>query len=511
MITYLLYRFLTELNACPDIFKIERQLKTHPLANSMRGISDILERNGIYNIVCSIDREQLHEIPLPAVIHAENLGNNPFLIVESIDFKSGTVRLVGVGNKRMTVPLHFFLNVWSGIILLAEPAEKKPGHYKRLKSRFKRLIWTAEKRLHTVLLIIILLTVPLNMAAGYNYGLSQLISIVLGVCGVILSYMAVVKGRLGVDTSKRLCSVRNEDMCKSVFSDRGAYLMGWISLGELSLAYFSALLVIDIFNPASELQMIVSLLSMTAVLYSVIWQIVRKKRCGLCLLIDAVLVFYLLAECMGQHNLPGTRLLIDAVGYSFLFTACLFGTRAIVSLLKAGQDSNEMKDRLGKFVTSEEAFFSMLSSQPRLPKETINNLSPLVNETTGEHELLAIMSPKCGYCRELAHILMRLTDHVGIKILFLVDEEDHISVSVASGILSMREKSDFREILSALCQWYDKNIQPYNETDKDCEDTLHAQCMFCHRIGITGTPAVFVDNRRLPDAYTFYDLEYIIV
>lgn len=510
MLTDFLYRFLIKLNACPDIFKIEQLLKMHPQDNSMRGISDILEKNGIYNIVCSIDRKQLHEIPLPAVIHAESLGKNPFFMVDHIDFKSDTVRLIGVENNRMTVPLQFFLTIWNGFILLAESAEKKPNHYKRLKSRFKRLIWMTEKKLHIVLLILLLLFVPLNITDGYNYGLLQLISIVLGVCGVIISYMAVVKGKFGVDTYKLLCSVRNEDMCRSVFSDKGAYIMGWISLGELSLAYFLALLVIDIFNPASELQIVVSLLSMTAVLYSIIWQISRKKRCGLCLLIDAVLVFYLLTECTELHDLHETRLLTDAVGYFFLFTVCMLGTRTITSLLKTRQDCNEMKDRLGKFIASEDAFIGMLSSQPQLPKEAINNLSPLVNGITGGHELLVIMSPKCRYCRDLAHILMRLTDNVGIKILFLVDKEDHISVSVASGILSMRNKFDFKEIMSTLCQWYDKNIQPNTETDKHYEEILLAQCQFSHRIGITGTPTVFVDNRRLPEAYTFYDIEYII-
>lgn len=510
MLTNLLYIFLMKLNACPDIYEIERQLKMHPLGNSMRGISDILEMNGIYNIVCNINGEQLHEILLPAVVYVEGLGKNPFFMLDSIDFKSNTVRLVGVENKRMTVPFRFFFNIWSGIILLVEPVGKKYSHYRRLKCRFKRLVWMAEKKLHIVLLILLLFFVPLNMATGYNYGLLQLISIVLGVCGVVLSYMAVVKGKFGVETSRRLCIVRNEDMCQSVFSDKGAYLMGFISLGELSLSYFSALLVIDIFNQASELLMIVSLLSMIAVLYSIIWLIVRKKCCGLCLLIDAVLVIYLLIECMESHDLQGTLLFTDIVGYSFLFTACMFGTRAITSLLKVGQDCNEMKGRLGKFIASEDAFIGMLSSQPQLSKEAINNLSPLVNGITGEHELLVIISPKCRYCRELAHILMRLADNVGIKILFLVDKADDISVNVASGILSMRDKFDFKDIMSALCRWYDKDIQPYTETNKHCEDTLFAQCLFCHCVGISETPAVFVDNRRLPDAYTFYDIEYII-
>lgn len=37
-----------------------------------------------------------------------------------------------------------------------------------------------EKKLHIVLLILLLFFVPLNIATGYNYGLLQLISIVLG-------------------------------------------------------------------------------------------------------------------------------------------------------------------------------------------------------------------------------------------------------------------------------------------------------------------------------------------
>lgn len=68
----------------------------------------------------------------------------------------------------------------------------------------------------------------------------------------------------------------------------------------------------------------------------------------------------------------------------------MFGTRAITSLLKVGQDCNEMKGRLGKFIASEDAFIGMLSSQPQLSKEAINNLSPLVNGITGEHELSVI-------------------------------------------------------------------------------------------------------------------------
>lgn len=124
MLTNLLYIFLIKLNACPDIYKIEWQLKMHPLGNSMRGISDILEMNGIYNIVCNVNEEQLHEILLPAVIYAWGLGKNPFFMLDSIDFKSNTVRLVSVENKRMTVPFRFFFNIWSGIILLAEPVEK---------------------------------------------------------------------------------------------------------------------------------------------------------------------------------------------------------------------------------------------------------------------------------------------------------------------------------------------------------------------------------------------------
>lgn len=68
----------------------------------------------------------------------------------------------------------------------------------------------------------------------------------------------------------------------------------------------------------------------------------------------------------------------------------MFGTRTITSLLKTGQDCNEMKGRLGKFIASEDTFIGMLISQPQLSKEAVNNLSPLVNGITGEHELSVI-------------------------------------------------------------------------------------------------------------------------
>lgn len=510
MITELVYTFLDRMNAYPDIFAVEVMLRKHPAGSTIRGISDVLEKNGISNMVCRIDKNQLSEVPLPAIIHLANGSMDSFFMLDKVDWETGVVRLDAGGNVCKKVSIEAFCTIWDGVVLMAESDNGCGEWKKRVLSRFKFVLWMAEKNIHGLFLLALVLAVGLNMAEGNGYSLLQAVRILLGMGGVILSYLAVVKGGLGANVARHICRIKNKDVCKEVFSDKGAYFLNWVSLGELSLAYFFTLTVMDVFKPLSSVQMVVACMSVVAILYSLVWQFMHKKRCSLCLLIDWVLMLYIASVSVGPLCL-GAGFLPEMLEFAVFFVITLLGIRKTVVLLNLQNEYRVVHDRLGMFVFSETAFKAMLSEQPVLSESMIVESLPLSNDCVenGNDELLLVISPRCRYCRDLVHIIPRLSESLNIRVFFLVDEKDRLAIDVSAGFLSVCRNTSFDGLLQAMQKWYDYNLKPEVEVMPEDRKRLYRHVLFCKRNRILDTPAIFVNRRMLPAAYSLYDLEYI--
>ena len=110
-----------------------------------------------------------------------------------------------------------------------------------------------------------------------------------------------------------------------------------------------------------------------------------------------------------------------------------------------------------------------------------------------------------------AEILSKFEDCC-IDYLLIVDEKDKNALHAAKKFitLSLSENSGWEKVNAAMNLWYTKGyLADIDEADNAFE-ILKAQNTYCYKIGVTATPAVLINGRRLPEIYDIDDLEYIL-
>ena len=116
--------------------------------------------------------------------------------------------------------------------------------------------------------------------------------------GLIVSLLTVVKAEFRPQLVRHFCHIGRHSDCNAVFKSAGAKLLGWVSLGELSLTYFVLSLIWGVFiaSNSEAVFLLLNVLTILFVIYSLVWQSLYRKWCTLCLAIDIVLIVDFLGE-----------------------------------------------------------------------------------------------------------------------------------------------------------------------------------------------------------------------
>lgn len=499
-------RLLRRLDIRRSALEIAAFVRGHPLPLSIRCASDLLDAFGVQNMVCRLSYEQLTEIDSPFLAVIRTTTDPLCLILRAT---ATEVRLMTPQGKELRLPKERFTGIWEGIVLLAEKddgiKEDNPliFHAKQLLAWIDR---TGKYWLGGSIVLLLGGTLLRNAEwADLRYAIKA--------AGLIVSLLTVIKASLDPRLVQRFCRHGKHSDCNTVFHSAGAKVLGWISLGELSLSYFGASLLWGVFGAGEPagLFSLLDALALAAVLYSLAWQIRHRQWCRLCLAIDGVLIADFLFELLRtifEGNRMSTGGIADWLGFGTVFAVCLLATRRIVGMAEENLELPRLRYKRERLLNTPELLWQLLAQQPEAAIDS-NEASPISNYEEAEHTITVVMNPSCPKCAKV-HEAIGAWEHYRINLIFVVNDQDRTSYDAALRLISSGITSPWPETDKLISEWYrDRRLtgaRIHALAGKDLETHLE----YCRRTGITGTPTILIDNRRLPDIFDPEDLKYLL-
>lgn len=500
-----LYLFLQKIKINTNFLQIREFYSQHPLPHSFRALSDTLDKLYIENIVCVLSFEQLFEIEGPFVVMTDN-KEFPFSMVERINKINKTIILRTVERKKITLSFEQFCAIWDGKVLIAEKNENTPN----VAYGIKPFLWFIERKSLCFIVFISICFFVFNIMQFS--GLEEIRYWIKG-SGGVFSMFIVVKTFYNRDLMQRFCHPNNHFDCNEVFNASGAKLLGWISLGELSLAYFLSSLWWGIFvvKAPTPVFLLLDSLALLFVAYSLIWQVNHRRWCILCLVIDLILitdfVFEIIIWDIFSPNFSCSY--FSLFNYSLLFCLCLLGIRQILRIVEQNQKKSQIEFKHELLLKYPDIFWNLLAQQ--CPTSLDSNLVLTIsNHLNSRHTITIIINPLCSKCAQIHNVISSLKNY-RINLLLFIDERDVKAYEAALSIISSGIVNEWEEETRIIEQWYTQHILPANQVIHPCaRDYLKAQINYCKEIHIEGTPTVLIDNRMIPDMYDINELCIIL-
>jgi len=522
-----LHQFIRMLGGKVTLYAIEKYLSLHPDDHSLLSYQDALSEWNIENAVVKSNADQLHELPVPHVAFI-NVDGGKFTIVTGIT--NDQIFRYEPGAGAIKEERSDYIRSWDGVVLLAEANEKsgEKDFYEKRKSellRNSRIPLCIAAFVMAILALIYLSNILYS--GGHVIGLFALNLVGLVTCLLLLGQSFANENRF----LQKLCHVSRKTNCGKILNGKAAYITRWLSWSEVGFVFFTTstvALLFSFFVSGNESHytataMVVITLALPFSIYSVFYQArVAKTWCILCLTVMVVFwlefALFLNAFEVGtfQIRLPDLKtFLIWLLGASLPI--------GVWSLLKQNLvRANQLKTtkiELDRMKSNMSIFKSLLGEQHRMPALT-SELAPVcLGQPNMLHTLTVVSSLTCPPCAQLflqIENLLSIGRDINCQILFATEGyPDNIGDTVARKILSLEPVRQRH----ALRLWYgleNKSIQNWERETGWIEERgfsrhhLDLQNEWIQEAAIDRTPTVFFDGFRVPDTYSFADLENVV-
>lgn len=502
----LLHRFLCQLGIRIDSLQIQKTYFRNPLSHSIRSLSDTLDELHVPNMVCRLKFGQLFEVEGPFIAIAGN-GEYPFYLIEKLDKEQRRIMLRTASGKSAVLTFEQFRSVWDGTVLLAEKGEETKKESLSMYC-IKQVLAFVEQTVGYWLtgLFVLLLGIGILHALEFSD-----LRYVVKIIGIAVSLAAVFKASFDPHLAQRFCRLGKHSDCNEVFRSAGAKIFGWVSLGELSLVYFAVSFIWGVFI-AQQPDNVFPWLDMLALFfvgYSLVWQIYHRKWCPLCLAIDAVLVVDLVSEIAITHGLHSGSFYPDWLTFGLAFAIGVLVLRWLVVSLERIQEVESLRYKHERLLSSPETFWHLLAQQPMTTVESRTSM-PISNSADTEHTLTVVMNPSCPKCAKVHRVLHKLEGY-RIELFFVINNGDKHSHNAALRLISVSLAQGWEETERVIAEWYEHHELPTQASiHPDAKEILNKHVKYCRETGISGTPTILVDGRRLPELYDATDLKYLL-
>ncbi|AXE18107.1 hypothetical protein DR864_10345 [Runella rosea] len=220
---------------------VKESLYLHPDFPSMLAFSDVLREWNIPTVAARVFREQLVEIPLPAIAYLEIKGGY-FAPIRNVS--STEIQWLDTQKGWQKEPLEEFYKKWNNVVLLLEPNEKsQEAKYKEKRKE----AFLANARTPFVmggLFVCALLWGLSNFAALARQEWQFWALLVTKLLGAGISSLLLLS-TLGTDNSllRSICGFDSRTDCNHVLSSKAAKLWGWLGWADIGFVYFAGGLI----------------------------------------------------------------------------------------------------------------------------------------------------------------------------------------------------------------------------------------------------------------------------
>lgn len=510
---YITQRLLKNNKISFDKKEFSFQIQSHPSYPSLHSITGVLDHFNIENIAAdvSVDSETLKQLPNSFLAQISLDNNGKDLVFVERNKKTTDYNILFDNNQKETVSQDEFLQKFTGIIVAVENKENEATKAINLKE----------------ILLFGLFTATLFITLFYQKPpLINLIHIVLSILGIIVS-LAILKQENGEKTiiGNAFCSGNAEKKdCDAVLTSKGANLFKGHKLSDLSLLYFSGLILTSLL-PISNFYTIhlISILASIITLYSIYYQYaIIKKWCLLCLTIVGILwiqsaISYSSIELSSLITIYNITIII--LSYTTVYIIWNYLKPVFI------QQKDLQKDKIAylKFKKNYALFDSLLQRSLTLDTNINNSQEIIFGNTSSKLELLIITNPFCGHCKPvhtiIEDILKRHENSVRIVVRFNINvnhlESNQIKVtSRLIELYNIQGPEVCRQAMSAIYQGenVEKWIQNWGVTNnlKASLSILTTEKEWCTSNTINFTPEILINGKAYPKEYERQDLLYFI-
>ena len=500
----ILYHFLRVLHVKVSKMTVHRLLD-NPLGNSMRGISDALDTLHINNAVYQLPTEYFDKLESP-FIAVTNDNDSPFCLVEKIEKKHVIITIPH--TRHMRVSKQQLLQKWTGGVLVGEITEKtiQEKNY-RLKNIGE---WISQYQLLLAGIVAIFLIL---YHASRNYSSGMTLYLLTLCAGILISAAILYKETINHQFLHRFCHIGKVIDCNEVLHSKGSRIIG-VGLGELSLFYFSTLLLFCLLRPYDffYISALCSIIAIGFTIYSVLYQVfIMHKGCMLCIIINLViwgscLILYTLQEQFNRKfSLPTmfSFIAIDSI--------CLIGWLQIQKLLKFKKEEKQLKVQLANLLNPDK-FQKLLLGEIQIG-EMVNKEIALHNQISSKTQLMIVTNPNCKNCAKIHSYIKEINSNISISLIFLTFPKDRVGEKVAKAIIATYRTNGWEKAMIALEEWY-KN-QKINKIDNyvvtvEEQRIWEQQQIYCSQQHISQTPSIIVDGYYVPEFYQLKELKYVL-
>ncbi|WP_340202193.1 vitamin K epoxide reductase family protein [Ascidiimonas sp. W6] len=500
-----------------DFEEYKFQTETHPDYPSLLSFSESLSFFNIDNIATRVPKDQFKNIPDRFIALLEPKEKAPFL--SFVEQKTNGVEYFLDGSMH-TIDEANFLNLWSGIVLIAEQT--------------KDTVQTIRKRnsITNLMPLIALILIGLLTMTIRDFPFSFSGFAFLSLLGIFLAFEAL-KQEFGIKNtiSSGVCNSSSNTDCHSVISSAKVKFFGTLGLSDISIIYFPSQLIsflilgLGVYQNTFLQSTLLSLaIAIPITLFSLHYQYnIAKKWCPVCLGIVAIIYAQLIT--LGTL-LESVSLHLDIIG--LLATACiyLFFTGLwlhIKPFIKEFFALKSFKLDAMRFQRNYSLFKNALKATRKVEPIIMSSKITLGNPSSAL-QISVITNPFCKFCEgahEAIHtIIKRNGMETGISLRFNIHTEKTALSSklLHQGFIEIYKEKGGEALLDAMDFWFlhkDKDLwfakyKTSQELNPEIMTILQQQYSENAENELMFTPAIIINEYLYPSMYKPTDLPRFI-
>lgn len=509
---FLLVRKLLSENKIPfDKKELAFQIESHPSYPSLHAITGVLDHFNIENIAA--------EVP----VNLETLLQLPDTFIGQIQTQSGK-DLVTISKLKNKKQYNLFSNSKNEVLTEAKFLEKFTGIIVAVEKDETKQDVKNNRTLIEVILFAVLCIATSLLLITRNIGIANIIFIIISIIGVVAS-LSILKQELGESSiiGDAFCSGYNEKKdCDAVLTSKGAAIIKGHKLSDLSVIYFSGLLISSLLMKNFNLLYLISFLALPITFYSIFYQYkVVKSWCTLCLSIVALLWLngIVAATQVTSFSINFYDLLMVTASFVVVYMAWMY----IKPLVKEVTGLKKEKITFIKFKRNFNLFESLLQTSNTLNTAINSSEEIILGNKNASLQITVITNPFCGHCKPVHNIvndiLNRYSEAVKIVIRFNVHISDTASsgVQVTAKLLELYNQDKTEDCKKAMDDIYEgmevkKWLSKWNKVEDLDQyfNVLKMQKDWCNTNAINFTPAILINGKSFPKEYDRTDLIFFI-
>ncbi|MDO4827129.1 MAG: vitamin K epoxide reductase family protein [Bacteroidia bacterium] len=474
-----------------DEIAVQQQFILHPMPNSLRCVSDVLDYFGIEHRISRANSISPDEITKETALFIPQLSQ-PLILGENVEGHYSREDYADIYEIRITTGTAKRRNIGSFI---------------------RHLIWKLDEWVIVGLIITTLFLALLSVAWMNRLSTFDALFALTLFTGWLFSGLAVYKSAFNKSASKGLCYLSGQDSCSKLLGSNGAKLFGLIPLGTLALIYYCILLTTFVLMPTNIGTRVVigcaSILALPMIVYSIYLQLKLRRFCPICTGIDISLSVQILFSLRIVTTLPDYSTILNAVFFTSLsFAACLFAAILMDRRKKWLMENNTLRIKHENLLYRTDIFPFLIGKQPLLIKDSDIDFITLSNKASEyEHTLVVVLNPLCFHCRQIVKSIQSLEDF-RINIILASPTEEAIILS--SWLIKLYTEKKDDAFTKTIEGWWDGEEPPEDwAPGKEISSIAYRHNAFVIDHGINKTPFVLYDGKELPDIYDYNDLNYL--